>query len=197
MRMLALVIVLALGAFLAWGAVSARPIARASGIIAPIEPLQTALAQPVKFAKDGFQVTALAGFELQARVILKADYGDTGARIAPVDLALGWGPMSDSRVLDALNVYQSERFYFFEAKDQWPLPLENVGYYSANMHMIPSSASVERTLRGLKAGNIVRLRGYLVRVDGPDGFNWVSSLTRTDAGNGACELVWVESIQAS
>ncbi len=197
MRIVALLIVLTVGAFLAWGAVAARPIPRAPGVIAPTEPSQTTLAQPVAFAKDGFQVTALAGFELQARVILKADYSDTGAKIAPVDLALGWGPMSDSRVLDALNVYQSDRFYFFEAKDQWPLPLENVGYYSANMHMIPASAAVERTLRGLKAGNIVRLRGYLVRVDGPDGFTWLSSLTRTDAGNGACELVWVESIQAS
>ncbi len=197
MRIVVLVIALAVGAFLVWGAVSARPIPRAPGVIVLTEPSQTTLAQPVRLAKDGFQVTALAGFELQARVILKADYGDTGAKIAPVDLALGWGPMSDSRVLDALNVYQSDRFYFFEAKNQWPLPLENVGYYSANMHMIPASADVERALRGLKAGNIVRLRGYLVRVDGPDGFTWVSSLTRTDAGNGACELVWVESIQAS
>jgi hypothetical protein len=197
MRIVALLIALAVGAFLVWGALAARPIPRASGIIAPTEPSQTTLVQPVKFAKDGFQVAALAGFELQARVILKADYTDTGAKIAPMDLALGWGPMSDSRVLDALNVYQSDRFYFFEAKDQWPLPLENVGYCSANMHMIPANAAVERALRGLKAGNIVRLRGYLVRVDGPDGFTWLSSLTRTDAGNGACELVWVESIQAS
>jgi hypothetical protein len=104
--------------------------------------------------------------------------------------------MSDSKVLEGLNVYQSDRFYYFEAKNQWPLPLENVGYYSANMHMIPPSAGVERALRGLKSGNLVRLRGYLVRADGPDGFTWTSSLTRTDAGDGACELVWVESLEA-
>jgi hypothetical protein len=197
MRIVALVIVLAVSAFLVWGALAARPIPRSPGILTPIEPSQTALARPVRFIKDGFRVTALAQFELQARVILRADYNDSNARIAPVDLALGWGPMSDSRVLEGLNVYQSDRFYFFEAKNQWPLPLENVGYYSANMHMIPANADIERGLRGLKAGNIVRLRGYLVRVDGPDGFTWLSSLTRTDAGNGACELVWVESIQAS
>lgn len=195
MRILALLIVLALSGFLLWSALAARPIPRAAGIITPAEPSQTALARPVRWNKDGFVIDALAGFELRARVILKADYNDFGARIAPVDLALGWGPLSDSRVLDALNVYQSDRFYFFEAKDQWPLPLENVGYYSANMHMIPANPTVERALYGLKSGNIVHLRGYLVHVDGPDGFTWTSSLTRTDAGNGACELVWVESLE--
>ena len=190
-----LLVVLALSGFLLRNALAARPIPRAPGIITPAEPSQTALAQPVRFSKDGFTISALAGFEFQARVILKADYNDFGARIAPVDLALGWGPMSDSSVLDALNVYQSDRFYFFEAKDQWPLPLENVGYYSANMHVIPANPTVERGLRGLKSGNIVHLRGFLVHVDGPDGFTWTSSLTRTDAGNGACELVWVESLE--
>lgn len=195
MRILALLVTLLVSGFLLFSALAARPIPRAPGILTLAEPSQTALAQPASFVKDGFRVTALARFELLARVILRANYNDSGARIAPVDLALGWGPMSDSKVLDGLNVYQSDRFYFFEAKDRWPLPLENIGYYSANMHMIPSSASLERVLRELKSGNIVRLRGYLVHVDGPDGFTWTSSLTRTDAGNGACELVWVESLE--
>jgi hypothetical protein len=43
-----------------------------------------------------------------------------------------------------------------------------------------------------KRGEIVHMEGYLVRVDGPDGFQWASSLSRSDTGNGACELFWVE-----
>jgi hypothetical protein len=50
-------------------------------------------------------------------------------------------------------------------------------------------------LAGVKPGNIVRLRGQLVSVLGPDNFTWSSSLTRTDTGNGACELFYVESIE--
>ncbi len=195
MRIVVLIVVLALSGFLLRGALAGRAISHPAGILVRSEPSQTALSMNVRFDKNGFTVTALAGFELRARVILKADYNDSGARVAPVDLALGWGPMSDSSVLDALNVYQSDRFYYFEAKDKWPLPLENVGYYSANMHMIPASPGVERALRGLKSGNVVHLRGYLVHVDGPEGFTWTSSLTRSDAGNGACELVWVEALE--
>jgi hypothetical protein len=43
----------------------------------------------------------------------------------------------------------------------------------------------------------VRFKGYLVKVEAPDCWRWVSSLTRTNIGAGACELVWVEDLDAS
>ncbi|MNN96270.1 hypothetical protein D3C81_2152230 [compost metagenome] len=50
------------------------------------------------------------------------------------------------------------------------------------------------TLDSLQEGARIRLSGQLVRVDGDDGFRWVSSLSREDTGSGACELVWVEEL---
>lgn len=44
------------------------------------------------------------------------------------------------------------------------------------------------------AGQVVTLCGYLVRVQVPDGWHWNSSMTRSDSGNGACELAWVKDI---
>jgi len=46
----------------------------------------------------------------------------------------------------------------------------------------------------LRPGQIVRLQGYLVDVRGPGGFAWNTSLTRSDTGDGACEIVWVEAV---
>jgi len=46
----------------------------------------------------------------------------------------------------------------------------------------------------VRTGQIVALSGYLVRVQGPDGWHWNSSMTRSDSGNGACELVWVQDL---
>ncbi len=43
-------------------------------------------------------------------------------------------------------------------------------------------------------GQIVTIGGFLVDVTGPGGFTWNTSLIRTDTGNGACEIVWVESL---
>ena len=37
--------------------------------------------------------------------------------------------------------------------------------------------------------------GYLVDVRGPGGFIWNTSLTRDDTGDGACEIVWVETLE--
>lgn len=61
--------------------------------------------------------------------------------------------------------------------------------------MIPASDDVARTLAQVSAGEHIRLSGKLVRVEGDDGWRWVSSLTREDTGAGACELVWVESLE--
>jgi hypothetical protein len=46
-------------------------------------------------------------------------------------------------------------------------------------------------------GQIVHLEGDLVRADGKDGWHWVSSLSRTDTGDGSCEVVWVEHAEVS
>jgi hypothetical protein len=63
------------------------------------------------------------------------------------------------------------------------------------MHLIPSTSRVRDRLEDVRPGNVVRLRGYLVSVSGPNGYTWRSSLTRTDTGAGACELFYVESVE--
>ncbi len=60
--------------------------------------------------------------------------------------------------------------------------------------MIPSSDAIARRLKAVKAGDIVQIRGYLVQVAAQDGWSWRSSLTRDDTGGGACELIFVQSL---
>jgi hypothetical protein len=59
--------------------------------------------------------------------------------------------------------------------------------------MTPATTLVRDRLLDLRVGQVVHIQGRLVRVEGPGGFRWASSLTRTDTGDGACELVWAES----
>ena len=56
------------------------------------------------------------------------------------------------------------------------------------------SGDVETRLRRLRPGQVVQLSGYLVDVRGPNGFTWNTSLRRDDTGDGACELMWIESV---
>jgi len=137
-------------------------------------------------------IKALAKFSLSARVLSRADYGwDAGASLVPVDLALGWGRMSDSAVLDKIEISQSGRFYFWHVSE-FPIPENEIIESSANMHLIPADASTQRAIERTRIGDVVTFDGYLVEANGPNGYKWTSSLTRSDSGAGACELVWVE-----
>jgi hypothetical protein len=62
------------------------------------------------------------------------------------------------------------------------------------MHMVPATPEIAQRLHDVNPADVIDLRGYLIQIDFPDGGVWRSSLTRTDSGNGACELVWVEAL---
>ena len=55
-------------------------------------------------------------------------------------------------------------------------------------------AEIASRCKSLRLGSLFHLSGELVEATGPDIGTWRSSLTRTDSGNGACELVWVEEL---
>ena len=167
---------------------------RPPGVLAPEAPRQLELDGAAPVTHGEYDLRPLARFELKARVLGREDYRfDRGADLVPVDLALGWGPMSDSAVLEHIDISQSGRFYFWRVSE-FPIPREAIERHSANMHLIPANASVERALDRVAEGDVVSLRGQLVEASSTDGFTWRSSLSRDDTGQGACELIWVESL---
>lgn len=170
-----------------------RPITHGPGEIAPDIPEQGALRDVVAPWRSGdYSIKPLARFSVSARVLSRADYHfDREAHLVPTDLALGWGRMSDSAVLEQIDISQSGRFYFWRV-DAFPIPEREIVESSANMHLIASDRVVARQIADTRVGDVVRFDGYLVEADGAGGYRWVSSLTRNDSGAGACELVWVE-----
>src|SRR5438128_12613416 len=91
-------------------------------------------------SQGAVQVNPLALFSVSARVLHRKEYRyDRGAALVPLDLALGWGPMSDQRVLDRLSISQSMRFYWFEYRQPPPIAPEEIVAHSSNMHIIPAT----------------------------------------------------------
>lgn len=189
-------LLLALAIWAGWWWWGSRPVARAAGVIAPSDPVQVdfdAPPRPIAFGEATLQ--PLASFSLTARVLSREDYHfDAEARFSPTDLAFGWGRMSDTAVLRSIGVSQGERFYYWQVKS-FPIPRREIETHSANMHMIPANALVSHELKRVRVGDIVTLAGLLVEVDRPDGWHWRSSMTRTDTGAGACEVVYVQSLE--
>ena len=181
-------------AFFAWQEWSSRSQFQADGVLAAAMPEQRDLDDVQPFDLNGYSVTPLAEFELRGRVLSKTDYRlGKEADLAPVDIALGWGRMSDSSVLSKISISQGNRWYKWHTDDP-PIPLREIEMSSANMHLIPANASIKKTVQSLREGQLVKLSGKLVRADATDGWHWKSSLTREDTGAGACELIYVESL---
>jgi hypothetical protein len=170
---------------------SDRSITQPPGQLAPEAPLQQRVSGVPAFEHRGYQITPLARFAATARVLSRENYHlGREADLSPVDLALGWGPMSDQTVVDRIRIRQSGRFYYWRV-DQFPIPRRDIERNSANMHFIPADDSLAKRISKVPEGALVRLEGMLVNVDASDGWYWRSSLTRDDTGGGACELVWL------
>ena len=86
------------------------------------------------------------------------------------------------------------RWYRWRAQ-QLPIPLRSVQTHSANMHMVPANQLIADRLNDIREGDLIELSGQLIRADAPDGWRWISSLTRNDTGDGSCELVLVEDVR--
>jgi len=181
------------GAMRAW---QDRAFVAPDGVLAPDPPNQVLLEQPVQFDARGVTFRERARYDLKVRLLRKERYRLDGASsIAPWDLAVGWGPMSDTGVLDDLEISQMGRFFYWRMRNaSSPLSTRDLIVSAGQIHAIPANEHVEAALSRIRRGQVIELHGYLVDVAGANGFRWSTSLTREDTGDGACEIMWIEAI---
>jgi hypothetical protein len=166
------------------------------GVMVREQPQQEKIISPLSHRLNAYTINEVATFNIKAKVLSKENYySDRGSDISPIDLALGWGNMSDESVLAKIEITQSRRFYYWRL-ESFPIPRKEIESHSANMHIIPASDSVKSTIKKIRKGDIVEMSGSLVNaISNDDNWTWRSSQTRNDTGNGACELFWVENIR--
>lgn len=192
--MRAILVLLAAMAIVLWHFMTTRPIAHAAGVIAGEDPRQTELDDAAVIADGDFKLQPRARFSADARVLSRERYSQGRlADIAPLDIAVGWGRMSDSGVIEKLEITQGNRFYYWHYENEPPIPRAEIEAHSANWHIVPASDGIWKSLKNVRVGAVVHLEGLLVDIKGPEIGEIRTSLTRTDTGAGACEIVYVES----
>lgn len=175
-----------------------EPVAAWRGIPAAHDPIQSDVGLPPPFRHDDYTITPLARYEVKAVVLSRKRYRyDTAADLSPIDLALGWGPMSTTAVINDLTMSQSGRWYEYSWADEPPLDPGLIATHSANTHCLPATRGIRRQLLDLHRHDIVTLKGHLVEVAGPNGYRWRSSLSRTDTRGGACEVMWITHVEVA
>jgi hypothetical protein len=166
-----------------------------AGITAPDQPIQVSLTEHREWKLDDFHIEALAEYQLKARVLSRNNFSiGVESEISPLDLALGWGPMSDQQIIDKIDISQRNRWYHWQA-DVLPIPSREISLNSANVHIIPKDDMIEEKFDDVYKGSLIEMKGYLVEVTRNDGWRWKSSVKRDDTGGGSCELFWVEEIE--
>jgi hypothetical protein len=185
-------------AYVGWGGwnwFSNRPFHPPDGVLAAEDPRQTDVQNGEKLKVGRWTLTERAQYRITARILARERYRfDTLSDLVPVDLALGWGPMSDNTVLHSVDILQSDRFYFWRAPPNSPIAKDSIIVHSANTHVIPRDSAVARELAKLRPGQVVTLSGMLVDGVRDDGV-WIrTSMVRNDTGAGACEVLLVNDV---
>ena len=147
----------------------------------------------------GAQITKLATYDITGLVLGMEYYyfGGGANKISPEDLVLAWGPAATSKYSDDISVKigGNDRFLNYSIKGEYYRDYNDVaGNYISNNHIIPINNTVKNILKKVRKGDVVQIIGYLVECQG-NNWHWgPSSMSRTDSGAHACEIILAESI---
>ena len=139
---------------------SERAVHRPPGIIAPDEPRQVDLEPPETFSAKGYTFAKRARFDMTARLLRKERYRvDAEAGLAPFDLGVGWGPLSDSAVPTSSSSRWGAGSTGTRSAATSP-SARGDDHHLAQMHMIPATREIEARLDRLRPGQLVSVRGF-------------------------------------
>lgn len=185
-----------------------REIAHPPGVLVPEPPRVSDTDHASWIGDDGLHYRPLKRLRIRARLLSRSNVKlGSWADISPVDLGLGWGRMSDSSIIEQLNLGQynapigGTRFLTFSIRQDAPLRgwsrAERDALFAqlTHVHAIPANDSVDKALRGLRPGQVLTLDGQLVRISKPSGRVLLNS--SLVLGDHNCEVMWVESVSLS
>jgi hypothetical protein len=167
-----------------------------------IDPLQTATQQkPFDFSYQGavYHIVPKAKYIIQGLVISHnnisgiGDMYHTSKSVDVKDLCLAWGKNTDPAVLNGYKIWSEPWCCHFQgSQDSLPLDLERF----SNNHLLAATAQVKEIINSVDKGDQVRIEGMLIDYNPSECPECVraSSLVRTDTGDGACEVIFVEKI---
>lgn len=136
------------------------------------------------------EITALEPYNVRAKIVSAKTYPDYWA---PMDVFLAWGELLDHPSTKQTVVIQADR------RGHWFPPKDSPAYkrrdLACNTHLIATDDETRQEILSLRQNQTIYLRGTLVEAKFASGKTMRSSLSRTDDGGGACEVVLVKSLQ--
>ena len=154
----------------------------------------------IREIKNGqLSIIPVAGYQISGVVVSKEFYSnDWESKISPMDLTIVWGKLAEPDFDRYITYSQRNRWYFYTYKSGSPFDNSFVVSHSGNNHIIPADENINEAIKTIKEKDKVVLVGFLVNLKGTykgQTVTWNTSLTRTDTGNGSCELFYVSKVR--
>jgi hypothetical protein len=174
------------------------------------DPLQKKIEgeDPIQFRRGDFNLTLkpLYRYKISGLIVSINDYAMLGLRYQDfyeLDLCMIWGNNVRS------GAYRSSHVDFEHHGNtcyaRWSRGAVINGTELSNTHVYATEDDILDELGDLRAGDQVQIEGYLVEVaavpvrvspgNNPGTTRLRSSTTRTDRGNGACEIMYAKNLQ--
>jgi hypothetical protein len=167
------------------------------------DPVQMSYAsdQPIikEFRSGRFTMIPLAEYKISGVMVSKKTYSSNwDGKVSPIDLAIAWGKLAEPENDRYITYSQGYRWYHYKWREGSPVDHSYVISHSSNNHIIPANENIYRAIKTIKAKDRVVLKGLLVNLKGTykgQTVTWNTSLSRTDTGNGSCELFYVTYVR--
>ena len=144
-------------------------------------------------------IEPFAQYKVSAVILSRKRYASEWASIiSPIDFALGWGDVSKPENLEHIEVRQTLRWYRYRYGKECSLSQKYISTHTSNHHIIPANENVRKAVLSARKNDKIVLEGFLVNVAGSyknGNVSWRSSKSRTDTGDGSCEIMYVKSVK--
>ena len=162
---------------------------------------------------DTISIDFLAEYDIKWIVLATAQYWDN-----IFEKALGWARREDNIIrykdvwiwwwfltqddyVKRFNRTSLSRFLLPEPKSNddriyindrftW----EDINSHMSHNHLIPANNRIKKLLRWINKGQFIHIKWYLVKLHSDNGYQLVSSFTREDMWDWACETIYVTDI---
>lgn len=179
------------------------------------EPIQTPTTWWVMMEVNGEKINIdfLAEYDIKGRVLATAQYWDnifermfnTAFRLDKTirykDVWIWWWFLTQDDYVKRFNRTSLSRFLLPEYKSYQDylyiksrFSWEDINSHMSHNHLIPADNRIQTLLRWIKKWQYIHIKWYLVRLHWDNGYNLVSSLTRDDMWDWACETIYVTDI---
>lgn len=172
----------------------------------PVQRLREAPAFKTEVGGVRYSVQPRFAYELYGLLVSRHDtsvwwdyiHKEWNDNLNVVDLCVVWGDNIRHDAYRPISFSNDQWTCWYETRSSEAMQAFSTQAISNN-HMITDNPRIAEMLRSARVGDQIHVRGYLadytVMKEGYSALQRVTSTVRNDAGNGACEVVYVEDFE--